>query len=111
MGENYQLHRVSIDMAKAYRQVHKADEAFNKDKADSAIEHLQKAHDDFCAALEHAAKAEDDVIKKAGHEIDKGNAELKKSIASASKGHDYRAEDHYINALNAYDKALHLIAD
>ena len=50
---------------------------------------------DFDAALEHAAKAEDDAYNKAGDEIDKGNAELKKSIEEYTDGHMERAESHF----------------
>jgi len=109
MGVDYQLHRVSVDIAKGYREMQKAGSAFAKDKTESGVRHLNKALNDFDAALEHAAKAEDDAYSKAGQEIDKGNAELKKSAEAYADGHAERAASHYDGAIEHYDKALDLI--
>lgn len=109
MGLDYQLHRVSVDIAKGYQQIQKAGAAFSKGKADSGVSHLNKALNDFDAAMEHAAKAEDDAYNKAGKEIDKGNSELKKSVDEYGNGHDERAVSHYESAIESYDRALDLI--
>jgi len=103
------LHRVSVDIAKGYRQIQKAGAAFSKGNADSAAEHLNHALNDFGAAMDHAAKAEDDAYKDAGKELDKGNSELSKSIKAYADGDDGRGQSHYDNAVECYDKALDLI--
>jgi len=109
MGLDYQLHRVGVDIAKGYRQVQKAGAAFAKGDTNSGVGHLDKAWIDFDAAVKHAAKAEEDAYNKAGQEIDKGNAELKKSIEAYSDGHDERAASHYDSATEHFDRALDLI--
>jgi len=110
MGLDYQLHRVAVDAAKGYSQLQKASNAFSKGKVDSGGNHLNKAYNDFSAAMEHAVKAEEDAYVKAGKEIDKGNAELQKSIDAYAEGHDGRAESHYESAVESYDVALELIS-
>ena len=109
MGLDYQLHRVSVDMAKGYRQIQKAGAALSKGKADSAARHLNDALNDFGAAMDHAAKAENDAYKDAGKELDKGNSELNKSIKAFADGHDDMGQRHYDSAVECYDKALGLI--
>lgn len=109
MGLDFQLHRVSVDMAKGYRQIQKAGTAFSKGKSDSAARHLNDALNDFGAAMDHAAKAEDDAYKDAGKELDKGNSELQKSIKAYADGDDGRGQSHYDSAVESYDKALDLI--
>ena len=39
---DYQLHRASVDVAKAYRQFQLADNAWYEDKDDKAYNHLSK---------------------------------------------------------------------
>jgi len=51
MGLDYQLHRVSVDIAKGYRQIQKAGAAISKGKEDSAARHLNDALNDFGAAM------------------------------------------------------------
>jgi len=109
MGLDYQLHRVSVDLAKGYGQIQKAGAAFNKGKTDSGVNHINKALNYYDAAMDHAVQAEDDACAKAGKEIDKGNADLKKSADEYSKGHVERAEAYYDSAVDNYDKALDLI--
>ncbi len=109
MGLDFQLHRMSVDIAKGYRQIQKADADFNKGKADSAVSHLNKALNEFDAAMQHAAKAEDDTYNKAGKEIDKGNAELQKSVKAYGDGHADKAASYYESAVENYDRALDLI--
>ena len=109
MGLDYQLHRVSVDIAKGYRQIQKAGTAISKGKADSAARHLNDALNDFSAALDHAVKAEEDAYKDAGKELEKGNSELDKSIKAFADGHDEIGQSHYDKAVECYDKALDLI--
>ena len=109
MGLDYQLHRVSVDVAKGYRQMNKAVTAFSQDKMDSGVNHRNNALNDFGAAMEHAAKAEDDAYTKAGSELDKGNAELKKSVREYADGHNESGQRHYESAAECYDRALNLM--
>ena len=109
MGINFQLDRASINIAKGFRQLQKADAAFHKDNIDSSVNHLNKGLDLFATAVEHLAKAEDDAYSKAGGEIDKGNEELKKYIDAYAKGQIDAAQDDYESAMDNYDKALDLI--
>ena len=67
-----------------------------------------KEHD-FSAAVEHAAQAADDACKKAGDEVDKGNAELQKCINAYADNHPDKAQGSYDSAVKNYDKALDLI--
>jgi tetratricopeptide (TPR) repeat protein len=110
MGIDYQLHRVSVDAAKAYRQFQKADKEFNKGNVDSASNHLNKGLDLFATAGDHALKAEDDAYNKAGNEIDKGNQQMQKCIDEYASGNVDSAENHYADALDDYDRALDLIS-
>ena len=106
MGLHHQAHRVSVDLAKGYRQIQKAAADFYKNDNDRAISHLNHAYNDFSAAMDHAVKAEEDLYKKVGSEIDKGNSDLQKSIDSYTEGNFEAAEGYYNKALNAYDSAL-----
>ena len=109
MGIEFQMHRAAVDIAKGFRQIQKASSAFDKGKADSGLNHLDKALIDFGTAVDHFAKAENQAYDKAGNEIDKGNKELEKSIAAYGKGNDKQAESHFGHALKHFDKALDLI--
>ncbi|MBD3852001.1 MAG: hypothetical protein IFK93_11910 [Acidobacteria bacterium] len=109
MGVTHELHMGSIAVARGYRQLNKAGNAFYKDKVDSGSKHLEKALDDFGKALNYYAKAEEDAYIKAGEEIDKGNSDLAKSIEEYGKGHDGRAEEYLDKAANCYDKAMDMI--
>ncbi len=97
---DYQIHRASINMSKAFRQFQKADNAFVKDKDDSGEKHLAKGLDLLQKVVDHLAKAVDDDYAKAADEIDKGNTELQKSIDSYADGNDDRADKHYGKALD-----------
>ena len=110
MGIDYQLHRVSVDAAKGFRQFQKADKEFNKGNVDSAARHLSEGLDLFATAAEHALKAEDDAYNKAGNAIDKGNQQMQKSIDEFGNGNVDSAEKHYADALDDYDTALDLIS-
>ena len=110
IGIDYQLHRVSVDIAKGLRQFQKADKEFSKDNIDSTVKYLNKGLDLFSTAGDHAAKAEDDAYNKAGDAISKGNAELNKCIDAYGNGNIDSAEDHYASAMDDYDKALDLIS-
>ncbi len=103
---DYQIHRASINMSKAFRQFQMADNAYVNDKDESAENHLSKGLDFFQEALDHLSKAEDANYQKASIEIDKGNKELQKSIDEYADGNDDSAAKHYANALDYYDKAL-----
>ncbi len=59
--------------------------------------------------MEHAAKAEDDAVQKAGKDIDKGNAELNKSVEAYADGNMEKAESLLDSAVESYDNALDLI--
>ena len=109
MGIDYQVHRASVDIAKAFRQFQKADNALAKDHTDSAVRHLEKGLDLFDTAMNHLAKAEDEAYEKAGKEIDKGNKELQKSIDEYSNGNVDSAAKHYADAVENYDDALDLL--
>jgi len=109
MGVTHELHMGSIAVARGYRQLNKAGNAFYKDKVDSGSKHLEKALDDFGKALNYYAKAEEDAYIKAGEEIDKGNSDLAKSIEEYGKGNDGRAEEYMDKAANYYDKAMDMI--
>ena len=110
MGINYQLHRVSVDIAKGFRQLQKADKELSKGNIDSAGNHLNKGLDLFVIAGDHALKAEDDAYNKAGNEIDKGNKQIQKCIDAYGNDKMDSAEDHYASAMDNYDKALDLIS-
>ena len=109
MGIDYQVHRASVDMSKAFRQFQKADNAFADDKQDSAVNHLSRGYDLFQTALDHLAKAEEDAYNKAGDLIAKGNNDLQKSIDEYNAGNDDSAAKHYADALDYYDQALDII--
>ena len=109
MGIDFQLHRASVDIAKGFRQFQKADSELSNDNIDSAVRHLNKGLDCFATAQEHVDKAEDDAYNKAGKEIDEGNKELQKSIASYTEGNADRAISQYASAMDSYDRALELI--
>ena len=109
MGIDYQLHRVSVDAAKGFRQFQKADKEFNKGNVDSAARHLSEGLNLFATAAEHALKAEDDAYNKAGNAIDKGNQQMQKSIDEYASDNVDSAEKHYADALDDYDRALELI--
>ena len=110
LGLDYQLHRVSVDAAKAYRQFQKAEKEFSKGNIDSASNHLIKGLDLFATAGDHALKAEDDAYSKAGNEIGKGNQQMQKSIDEYASGNVDSAEKHCADALDDYDRALDLIS-
>jgi hypothetical protein len=110
MGIDYQLHRVSVDAAKGYRQFQKADSKLAKGDIDSAVSHLKKGLNLFATAGDHALKAEDDAYNKAGNEIDKGNKQMQKSIDEYDNGNADSAANHYADALNDYDNAMDLIS-
>jgi tetratricopeptide (TPR) repeat protein len=109
MGMDHQLNRVSVNVAKGYRQFQKADSAISKGKTDSAVNHLNEGLSYFDTAADHLAKAEDDADKKAGNAIAEGNKELKKSIDSYADGHADRAAGQYDKAMTSYDGALDLM--
>ncbi|MEL4455752.1 hypothetical protein [Lutimonas vermicola] len=109
MGEKIQIFEANVDMSRAFRQFQKADNAFAKDKDDSAEKHLAKGLDLLQKVADHLAQAVEDDYAKAADEIDKGNTELQKSIDSYADGKDDRADKHYDKALDHYDKALDLI--
>lgn len=106
---DYQLHRASVDLAKASRQAQMADNAFYKGNDEAAVRHLSRGLDLYQAALDHLSKAESDAYQGAGEEIDKGNNQLQMSLDAYSNGNTESAEKHYDKALNHYDKALDLL--
>jgi hypothetical protein len=108
MGEKIQIFEANVDMSRAFRQFQMADKAFVNDKDDSAKKHLAKGLDLLKKVVGHLAKAAEDAYKKAGNQIDKGNAELQKSIDEYTDGNDNSGAKHYANALNYYDQALGL---
>lgn len=106
---DYQVHRASVNMSKAFRQFQKADNSMVNNDQNAAVNHLSNGLDLFDKAMEHLSKAEDLVYQQAGEEIDKGNDQLQKSI-DAYNGGDYdAANDHYSKALQHYDKALEIL--
>ena len=109
MGIDYQLDRVSVDIAKGFRQLQKSDAEFARGNVVSSVNHLYEGQGFFVMAEDHAAKVEDDVYNKVGKEIDKGNHELQKYIDAYADGNDDNAEYHYANAMDDYDNALDLI--
>lgn len=109
MGLDYQLHRVSVDVAKGFQQLQKASTSLAKDNVATAVHHLNKALNKFDAAAEHAGKAADAAYTKAGSEIDKGKAELSNAINAYEAGDLAKAESHYESAVAAFDDALDLI--
>ena len=106
---DYELHRASVDMAKAYRQAQMADNAFYNGNDEAAVKHLSRGLDLYQAALEHLSKAEDNAYQAAGDEIDKGNNQMQKSLDEYDSGNTESAEEHYDKALKHYDKALDLL--
>lgn len=106
---NYEIHRASTNMAKAFRQFQKADKAYYNGDNDACVNHLSKGLDHFEKALGHLEQAEEDTYKQAGNLIDKGDAELGKSIDEYESGNDESAQKHYANAMDYYDQALDLI--
>lgn len=106
---NYEVHRASVNMSKAFRQFQKADNAFYDGKNDACVNHLSRGLEYFQKALDHLAQAEEDTYTQAGNLIDKGDAELQKSIDGYNSGNDESAQKHYANALDYYDQALDLI--
>ena len=109
MGLAYQEHRVYVDIAKGFREIRRAENAFYKDKLDSGVNHLAKALNDFGAAVDHAEKAADDAYDKAAKDIDKGNTELQKSIDAYGDDDNDKAAKHYDRAVAHFDDALDLI--
>lgn len=110
MGIDYQLHRVSVDMAKGFREFQKADAELDKGNIDSTVRHLNHGLNLFTTAADHAAKADHEAYNKAGDEIAKGDSELQKSIDAYGDGNTDSAANHYADALDSYDKALDLIS-
>lgn len=109
MGTEHQLHRVSVNVAKGFRQFQKADSARSKGNADSAARHLNEGLSYFDTAADHLLKAEDDADKKAGNALDAANKELKKSIDSYAAGNLDEAASQYDKAMSSYDGALDLM--
>jgi hypothetical protein len=109
MGLAYQEHRVYVDIAKGFREIRRAENAFNKDKVDSGVSHLTKALNDFSAAVDHADKVSDDAYDKAAKDVGKGNTELQKSIDAYGDGDYEKAVTHYDRAVAQFDSALDLI--
>jgi uncharacterized protein YukE len=109
MGLAHQEHRVYVDIAKGFREIRRAENAFYKEKLDSGVNHLAKALNDFGAAVDHAEKAADDASDKAAKDIDKGNAELQKSIDAYGDDDNDKAVKHYDRAVAHFDDALDLI--
>lgn len=109
MGLAYQEHRVYVDIAKGFREIRRAENAFYKDKMDSGVNHLAKALNDFSAAVAHAEKAADDAYGKAAKDFDKGNTELQKSIDAYADDDKDKAVTHYDRAVAHFDDALDLI--
>jgi len=109
MSADYQLHRVSVDIAHGYQQVQKAEKSLSKGDLDKAARHFDKALDSYATAEDHAAKADNDVLNKAGKVIDSGNKELQKAIDAYSAGKTDSGDTHYANAMTDYDKALDMI--
>lgn len=106
---DYQLHKASVDMSKAFRQFQKADNAFLDSKNDAALRHLTKGQNLLQSSLNHLSKVEDEAYKGASNEIDQGNNELQKSIDAYNNGNSDSAAKHYNDALEYYDKALDLL--
>ena len=109
MGIDYQLHRVSVNVAKGFREMQKAGTSYYKDDMDRSLKQLNKGLDYFSTATDHLLKAEDDASNKAGNEIDKGNKALQKSIDAYGNGKIDNAEADYDSAMGHYDNALDLI--
>jgi len=106
---DYQLHKSSVDISKAFRQFQLADKAFYNDNDNAAMNHLSRGLNLFQTALDHLSKAEDEAYEGASNEIDKGNNELQKSVDEYNSGNVDSAEKHYDKALDHYDKALDLL--
>jgi Tfp pilus assembly protein PilF len=109
IAADYQLNRVSANMAHGYSQVQKAVKELSRDDTRSATKHFNKALKYFTTAEDHAAKAVSDVYQKAGKELDKGNKELQKCIDAYDKGNIDNADKHYANAISHFDTALDMI--
>lgn len=109
MGIEYQLHRVSVDVAKGFRELQKAGASYDKNDMDRSLGQLNKGLYYFSTAADHMAKAEGDAYSKAGDDIDKGNKDLQKSIDEYANGNVDSAENFYDNAMDHYDNALDLI--
>lgn len=109
MGVDYQLHRVSVDVSKGFRQFQKADNDVYKEEYDAASNHLNKGLGFFSSAYDHAIKAEDDAYVKAGGYLDDGNKELQKSIDEYAAGNLDSAATYYQKAVTKYDDALDLM--
>ena len=109
MGEKFQVYLADVDMARAFRQFQKADNAFNKDNDDAAERHLENGLELLDKVVGHLTKAVEFDYEEAANEIDKGNKEMQKCLDSYNDGNDDRAVDQYETALEHYDKALDLI--
>ena len=106
---DYNLHRATVDIAKGFRNLQKADTAFNKDNIARSANDLSICLDYFATAADHIAKAEDDAYNEAGDKINDGNKELKKCIDACANGDVDKAQRDYDSAMNQYDKALDII--
>ena len=110
MEIDYQLHRVSTDISKGFRQFQKADSEIYKGKINRASTHYVNGLNYFVSAEDHASKVVDDNYKKAVEEINLGNKELETTIAKYDDGNvNNAASEHYSKALDHYDTALDLI--
>ena len=110
MGLDYQLHRVSVDMAKGFRQLQKADSDIYRGEINRASTHYVNGLNYFVSAEDHASNVVDANYKRAVEEIKLGNKELETTIAKYDDGNvNNTARDHYSKALDHYDIALDLI--
>ena len=109
MGATTQEIKGSFDMSRAMRQFNKADKSFANNNVDAAVKHLQKGYNQLDNALTHIVAAAEDTYEAAGAKIEKGNADLQKSIDEYANGNDNSASRHYADAMNYYDEALDMV--
>ena len=106
MGENYQVYRAAVNVAKGIRQFQKADNLIDKAKVDAAVRHFDKGLNSLAIALDHLEKTEDDAYDTAAKELAKGNTEVQRCMDAYGKDDKDGAAKHYEKALEHYDSAL-----
>jgi tetratricopeptide (TPR) repeat protein len=106
MGENFQVWRAAVNVAKGIRQFQEADNEIDKDNLNSAVRHLGTGLNRFTTALDHLEKAEDDAAHAAAKELTKGNDEVRKCVDAYGKDDPNGASKHYEKALEHYDSVL-----